>query len=70
MSQKKRMPAIYGVNGGTVVVYYIRAAKSKRLTLMENSTSANIQNTGAWQKILRKHGQWQVKLKPSSHSLR
>jgi hypothetical protein len=55
------MPAIYGVSGGSVVVYYIRAAKSKRLTLMENSASTNIQSTGAWQKILRlKHGMWQV----------
>jgi hypothetical protein len=56
------MPAIYGVNGGSVVVYYIRAAKSKRPTLMENSASANLQNTGAWQKMLRKLGQWQVML--------
>jgi hypothetical protein len=56
------MSAIYGVNGGSVVVYYIRAA----MTLMKNSAFANIQSTGAWQKILRKHGQWQVLLTSSS----
>jgi hypothetical protein len=43
-----------------VVVYYITASGSKRLTMMENSATANISTTGAWQKLLRRNGSWQV----------
>jgi hypothetical protein len=58
--QKKRPPALFGAAGSSVAVYYITAGGSKRTTMMENTASADISTTGAWQKLLRRNGSWQV----------
>jgi hypothetical protein len=46
---------LFGAAGSSVVVYYITASGSKRLTMMENTTTANISATEAWQKVLRQN---------------
>jgi hypothetical protein len=60
--QKKKATPIFGASGATLVVYYIVAKGLPRLTLMQNSATADLVNTGAWQKILRRNGSWQVSL--------
>jgi hypothetical protein len=61
--QKKKAAPIFGASGTTVVVYYIVAKGLPRLTLMQNSATADLVSTWAWQKILKRNGSWQVCLK-------
>ena len=60
---------MFGAAGSSVVVYYITASGSKRLTMMENTATADISATAAWQKVLRRNGSWQVLYSKPAFSL-